>query len=291
MKKQEMETSRQRIETLFEAALELPDTVERAAFLERECAGNSTLRARVERLLTAHGQSKVFFDDCQPALSPAESADVVGAAIPVDEELGRHIGLYKLLQKIGEGGCGVIYMAEQEKPIRRHVALKIIKMGMDTKSVIARFEAERQALAMMDHPNIARVLDAGATEAGRPYFVMELVHGIRITEYCDERRLDTRQRLDLFIQVCHAIQHAHQKGIIHRDIKPSNILVTWNGTATARRGMQVRCSGRLTEGRPRPTILKPTTSASVRSVPAMLRFRWTAHSHPRPSPYPMRFIC
>ena len=221
-----METFRQRIETLFEAALELPDRVERAAFLERECAGNSTLRVRVERLLAAHGQSKAFFDDCRPALSLAESADAIGAAIGVDEELGQHIGPYKLLQRIGEGGCGVVYMAEQEKPVRRRVALKIIKLGMDTKSVIARFEAERQALAMMDHPNIARVFDAGATETGRPYFVMELVHGIRITEYCDERQLDTRQRLDLFIHVCHAIQHAHQKGIIHRDIKPSNILVT-----------------------------------------------------------------
>ncbi len=221
-----METARQRIESLFDAALELKEPAARAAFLERECAGNPPLRARLERLLSAHGQSKAFFDDCRPALSPVESGDAVGDAVRVDEELGRHIGPYKLLQKIGEGGCGMVYMAEQEKPVRRRVALKIIKLGMDTKSVIARFEAERQALAMMDHPNIAHVFDAGATETGRPYFVMELVHGIRITEYCDERRLDTRQRLDLFIQVCHAIQHAHQKGIIHRDIKPSNILVT-----------------------------------------------------------------
>ena len=194
--------------------------------MERECAEDAALRARVERLLSAHEPAKVFFDDCRPALSLAESGAVVGEAVSAEEELGRHIGPYKLLQKIGEGGCGVVYMAEQEKPVRRRVALKIIKLGMDTKSVIARFEAERQALAMMDHPNIARVLEAGATEAGRPYFVMELVHGIRITEYCDDRQLDTRQRLDLFIQVCHAIQHAHQKGIIHRDIKPSNILIT-----------------------------------------------------------------
>ncbi|MGD0413672.1 MAG: serine/threonine-protein kinase, partial [Verrucomicrobiota bacterium] len=139
---------------------------------------------------------------------------------------GSRIDRYKLLQKIGEGGCGVVYMAEQDKPVHRRVALKIIKLGMDTKNVIARFEAERQALAMMDHPNIARVLDAGATETGRPYFVMELVRGIKITDYCDQNHLDTRQRLDLFVQVCHAIQHAHQKGVIHRDIKPSNILVT-----------------------------------------------------------------
>src|SRR5688500_13941178 len=136
------------------------------------------------------------------------------------------IGPFKILQKLGEGGCGVVYMAEQEKPIRRRVAVKLIKLGMDTKQVIARFEAERQALALMDHPNIARVFDAGATDHGRPYFVMELVRGIRITEYCDQNNLPTEQRLNLFVQVCQAIQHAHQKGIIHRDIKPSNILVT-----------------------------------------------------------------
>jgi WD40 repeat protein/serine/threonine protein kinase len=142
------------------------------------------------------------------------------------EQPGDHIGRYKLLQKIGEGGCGVVYMAEQEEPVRRKVALKVIKLGMDTKSVIARFEAERQALALMDHPNIAKVLDAGATDTGRPYFVMELVRGVRITDYCDQHDLPTRERLNLVMQVCHAIQHAHQKGIIHRDIKPSNILVT-----------------------------------------------------------------
>ena len=139
---------------------------------------------------------------------------------------GERIGRYKLLQQIGEGGCGVVYMAEQEEPVRRRVALKIIKLGMDTRQVIARFEAERQALALMDHPNIAKVFDAGATETGRPYFVMELVRGIKITDYCDEKKLPTRQRLDLFILVCQAVQHAHQKGIIHRDLKPSNILVT-----------------------------------------------------------------
>src|SRR5262249_46519027 len=127
---------------------------------------------------------------------------------------------------VGEGGCGIVYLAEQEHPVRRHVALKIIKLGMDTKQVIARFEAERQALALMDHPNIAKVLDAGATETGRPYFVMELVRGSKITAYCDENNLSTQKRLDLFIKVCSALQHAHQKGIIHRDIKPSNILVT-----------------------------------------------------------------
>src|SRR5439155_17478995 len=144
------------------------------------------------------------------------------------EKPGDRIGHYKLLQQIGEGGCGVVYMAEQEEPVRRRVALKIIKPGMDTKSVIARFGAEQQALALMDHPNIAKVFDAGATESGRPFFVMELVQGLKITEYCDKNGLPTGQRLELFTQVCRAIQHAHQKGIIHRDIKPSNILVTLN---------------------------------------------------------------
>ena len=151
--------------------------------------------------------------------------------IPLSERLGDHIGPYKLLQQLGEGGSGVVYMAQQEEPVRRLVALKVIKLGMDTKSVIARFEAERRALAMMDHPHIAKVLDAGTTETGRPFFVMELVRGIRITDYCDQNHLATRQRLELFIQVCRAVQHAHQKGIIHRDLKPSNILVTVNDPA------------------------------------------------------------
>src|SRR6185503_4026309 len=141
---------------------------------------------------------------------------------PVTEGPGTRIGPYKILQLIGEGGFGSVFMAEQSKPVERRVALKIIKLGMDTKQVIARFEAERQALAMMDHPNIARVLDAGATETGRPYFVMELVRGVKITDYCDEHKVSTEERLKLFIQICQAIQHAHQKGIIHRDIKPSN---------------------------------------------------------------------
>jgi WD40 repeat protein/serine/threonine protein kinase len=147
-------------------------------------------------------------------------------APPITEKPGDKIGRYKLLEQIGEGGFGVVYMAEQKEPLKRRVALKIIKLGMDTRQVVARFEAERQALALMDHLNIAKVLDAGSTETGRPYFVMELVHGIRITDYCDQHHLSTRQRLELFMEVCHAIQHAHQKGIIHRDIKPSNILVT-----------------------------------------------------------------
>ena len=172
-----------------------------------------------------------FFKDAvrfelSPLDNPAEPEADLNPESSLTEGLGTRIGRYKLLQKIGEGGCGMVYMAEQEEPVRRRVALKIIKLGMDTKSVIARFEAERQALAMMDHQNIARVFDAGATETGRPYFVMELVRGVKITEYCDQNNLDTHQRLELFIQICQAIQHAHQKGIIHRDIKPSNVLVT-----------------------------------------------------------------
>jgi serine/threonine protein kinase/Flp pilus assembly protein TadD len=164
--------------------------------------------------------------------NPDENAAASGpegtVVMPAMEKAGDRIGRYKILQQIGEGGCGVVYMAEQEQPVRRRVALKIIKLGMDTKSVIARFEAERQALALMDHPNIAKVLDAGATDTGRPFFIMELVRGVRITDYCDEARLPAGERLKLFMQVCHAIQHAHQKGIIHRDLKPSNVLVTVN---------------------------------------------------------------
>ena len=154
-----------------------------------------------------------------------QPADELPLSIQI-ERTGAMIGRYKLLEKIGEGGFGVVFMAEQVEPVQRKVALKIIKAGMDTKEVIARFEAERQAIALMDHPNIARALDAGATEAGRPYFVMELVRGIPITDYCDQKQLATRERLQLFIKVCQAVQHAHQKGVIHRDLKPSNVLVT-----------------------------------------------------------------
>jgi serine/threonine protein kinase len=171
-------------------------------------------------LLKAHKEAGSFLD--VPDLDPNVTLD----ESPLVEKSGTVIGRYKLLEQVGEGGFGVVYMAEQTKPISRRVALKIIKLGMDTKSVIARFEAERQALAMMDHPNIAKVFDAGATDTGRPYFVMELVKGIPITEYCDKNNLDTRQRLGLFVDVCKAVQHAHQKGIIHRDIKPSNVLIT-----------------------------------------------------------------
>ncbi|MGA2866906.1 MAG: serine/threonine-protein kinase [Verrucomicrobiota bacterium] len=210
-------------ETVFGAALRLAPA-ERANYLDQACGGDAALRQRVEGLLNAYQQAENFLETpAAPTLPLARTAWV-----PLAEKAGDKIGRYKLLQQIGEGGCGVVYMAEQEEPVRRRVALKVIKLGMDTKQVIARFEAERQALAMMDHPNIAKVFDAGATETGRPYFVMELVRGVKITDYCDEKKLPIRQRLDLFIQVCQAIQHAHQKGVIHRDIKPSNILVTVN---------------------------------------------------------------
>src|ERR1043166_6271518 len=211
-------------ETIFEAARQFGDAEKRAAYLDLACGKDQALRQRIEELLRAGRRAKGFFQK-QGAMLPALSAQTVPEA-PISEGPGSIIGRYKLLQQIGEGGCGVVYMAEQEEPVRRRVALKVIKLGMDTKQVIARFEAERQALALMDHPNIAKVLDAGATEAGRPYFVMELVRGIKITQYCDENNLSTRERLDLFIKVAQAIQHAHQKGIIHRDLKPSNALVT-----------------------------------------------------------------
>src|SRR5436190_10703732 len=213
---------------VFGAARRLP-AGERAAYLDEACAGDAALRQRVEDLLRAGEEAAGFLEDAalgaqRPADASASPNPLPNAAAP-GEKAGDRIGRYKLLQEVGQGGCGVVYMAEQEEPVRRRVALKVIKLGMDTRQVIARFEAERQALALMDHANIAKVLDAGTAENGRPYFVMELVKGIPITRYCDENRLDTEQRLNLFIQVCQAIQHAHQKGIIHRDIKPSNILV------------------------------------------------------------------
>lgn len=214
-----MRTENKSEEQIFTAAIEIESRLERDAYIVKACGDDRKLLEAVQALLRQHDTNS-FLD--APILEP----DLIFNESPITEDAGTIIGRYKLLEKIGEGGMAVVYMAEQEKPIRRKVALKIIKLGMDTKSVIARFEAERQALAMMDHPNISKVLDAGATETGRPYFVMELVTGVSITEYCDKNKLDTHQRLELFIQVCNAVQHAHQKGIIHRDIKPSNILVT-----------------------------------------------------------------
>src|SRR3954452_3184773 len=207
-------------QTIFTEALEREDPAERAAFLEGACAGDPRLRQRIERLLGQHDHAGSFLE--QPVMSGDATAN---HQPPITEQPGTVIGQYKLLQQIGEGGMGIVFMAEQTEPIQRTVAIKIIKPGMDSRQVIARFEAERQALAMMDHPNIAKVLDAGATESGRPYFVMDLVDGVPITRYCDEQQLDPRQRLELFIAICNGLQHAHQKGIIHRDIKPSNLLV------------------------------------------------------------------
>lgn len=232
-----MNIDTRREEDLFDAARKIKDPALCRAFLTRACGADTALRARIEGLLAAESEAEQFFEEVSTvvnqtvthaeATSPTQDLGIASLpTAPGEEPIGTRIGRYKLLRKIGEGGCGVVYMAEQQEPVRRRVALKIIKLGMETKSVIARFEAERQALAMMDHPNIARVFDAGATDRGPPYFVMELVRGVKITEYCDQHRLSTGERLDLFIQVCHAIQHAHQKGIIHGDIKPSNILVS-----------------------------------------------------------------
>jgi serine/threonine protein kinase len=238
-----MSESREREEQIFAEALAVP-AGERPRFLDEACQGDPALRLRIEVLVRAHDSAGGFM--AAPADIPRAEAPPVTTEIP-----GNRIGRYKLLQKIGEGGCGTVWMAEQEEPVRRRVALKIIKLGMDTKAVIARFEAERQALALMDHPNIAMALDAGATETGRPYFVMELVRGISITRYCDENSLSTSQRLELFTQVCHAVQHAHQKGIIHRDLKPSNILVTLHDGVPVPKvidfGIAKATQGRLTD--------------------------------------------
>ncbi|HEX3449582.1 MAG TPA: serine/threonine-protein kinase, partial [Isosphaeraceae bacterium] len=255
-----MPVDSKRVQAVFLMAVEHEDDADRASVLDRECATDLELRQRVLALLRSHDEPDRFLD--QPivrstpplwanlsrfdgALASDSSADLTRGVPPAPpgespprpsaksaasnattESAGSCIGPYKLLQKIGAGGMGAVYMAEQEQPVRRWVALKIIKPGMDSEHVIARFEAERQALALMDHQNIARVFDAGTTDTGRPFFVMELVHGMSITEHCDQSQLTTRERLELFIPVCQAIQHAHQNGIIHRDIKPSNVLVT-----------------------------------------------------------------
>ncbi len=214
-----------RIETILDKALEMRSD-ERTAFLENACGGDHELRREVERLLSADAKGSEFL----PTERFAGRLATNRPGLPdLEAREGERIGPYRLLQRIGEGGMGVVYEAEQETPVRRRVALKIIKHGMDTKQVVARFEAERQALAMMDHPNVAKVFEAGATERGRPYFAMECVKGVSITEYCDRQRLSTRERLKLFMRVCEGVRHAHQKGIIHRDIKPSNILVQTEG--------------------------------------------------------------
>ena len=212
-------------EALFEAASCLTDEGQREAFLNEACTGNPEMRARIAALLSAH------FAHLETGDTQLDSSDTEGGRRGTEkavsgEKAGQRIGPYKLLEKLGEGGFGSVWAAEQAKPVKRRVALKIIKLGMDTKQVVARFEAERQALALMDHPNIAKVLDAGTTETGRPYFVMELVKGIPVTKYFEQEGTEVNVKLKLFIRVCQAIQHAHQKGIIHRDIKPSNVMVT-----------------------------------------------------------------
>ena len=236
-----------REEALFALALEKPAN-KRSAFLNAVCDGDAALRARLDALIAAHEQPDSALATEADNARPTMKLDLADAP---DEAVGQTLGRYKLMERLGEGGCGVVYVAEQSQPVRRRVALKVIKLGMDTKQVVARFEAERQALAMMDHPNIAKVLDAGTTDLGRPFFVMELVRGIRITDYCDQANLTTKERLDLFISVCHAIQHAHQKGIIHRDIKPSNILVTLHDGVPVPKvidfGIAKATEGRLTD--------------------------------------------
>ncbi|MEQ1824755.1 MAG: serine/threonine-protein kinase, partial [Pirellula sp.] len=211
---------------IFLAALDLPIS-ERQQYLEHACDGDEALRKRIEVLLkSAEAPDKLLDQErIEVAMSAGNDSATLTEQFAETERVGSLIGPYKLLQQIGEGGMGSVFMAQQTKPVDRRVALKIIKPGMDSRQIVARFEAERQALAMMDHPNIAKVLDAGTTQSARPYFVMELVNGIPITQYCDEQHLSTRERLELFVPVCQAVQHAHQKGIIHRDLKPSNILV------------------------------------------------------------------
>lgn len=207
---------------IFSTAFDVPEA-ERDVFLQQTCAGDESLYQKVKALLKAH--RKNHFIDRPPSHLQLKT----GSDSQIGEKAGDHVGRYKLLQEIGEGGWGIVFLAEQTEPVRRRVAIKIVKPGMDTRTVVARFEAERQALALMEHPNIAHVLDAGATSNGRPYFVMEWVRGVKITDYCEQNGLSTAERLEIFALVCDAVQHAHQKGIIHRDLKPSNILVTTGG--------------------------------------------------------------
>jgi serine/threonine protein kinase/Flp pilus assembly protein TadD len=242
---QQMNPDHQRIDSIFLSAADKATADERAAYLDVACASDPELRARVERLLDAQSKVSRFLEAPAPAWIGTVDEP------PVTERPGTVIGPYKLLEQIGEGGMGLVYVAEQHRPIQRRVALKIIKPGMDSRQVIARFEAERQALAMMDHPHIAKVHDGGATPEGRPYFVMELVKGTPLTDYCDQHRLTTRQRLALFLDVCRAVQHAHQKGIIHRDLKPSNVLVSHHDVTPVVKvidfGIAKATSGQLTD--------------------------------------------
>ncbi len=223
-----MDARRELEDTLYYAALQLKGPARRL-FLDQACVDNPGLRAALDEMLATQDEAERLLERGRGALalSPGERDELVqGLSTAIETPAGESIGRYRVVARLGEGGFGTVYFAEQSEPVRREVALKVIKPGMDTRRVIARFAAEQQALALMEHPNIARVLDAGVTPAGRPFFVMELVRGERITDYCDRHRLDLRRRLDLFLQVCGAVRHAHQKGIIHRDIKPSNVLVT-----------------------------------------------------------------
>ena len=215
-----MSTHRRNLEEIFHEASEITNAEARAEYVVRACSGDQELRCEVEFLLKSDDKAGQFMET--PAIDPG----ILGRETPPVEAPGSVIGHFKLLEKIGEGGMAVVYMAEQQYPLHRKVALKLIKLGMDSKQITARFEAERQALAMMDHPYIARIFDAGTTGSGRPYFVMELVKGLSITEFCNKKRLSMQDRLALFVRVCQAVHHAHQKGVIHRDIKPSNIMVT-----------------------------------------------------------------
>ena len=207
------------IESILAAAVEIRTEPERRQYVERACGGDGELRRRVEQLVEDHFRAGSFLES--PAVSVADTV-----VVPSAEGPDTALGPYQVLQPIGEGGMGTVYLAQQTQPVQRKVALKVLKPGMDSRPVVARFEAERQALALMDHPNIARVLDGGRTTSGRPYFVMDLVKGLPLTEYCDQAQLTPRERLELFVPFCQAVQHAHQKGIIHRDLKPSNVLVT-----------------------------------------------------------------
>jgi eukaryotic-like serine/threonine-protein kinase len=249
-----MNASFKQVKDIFLAALEKDSASDLEAYLSEVCAGDLALRGQVDALLRRHEQAGSFLQFPSPAPHPSSpvereesgprplgsghSGGARGTStidVPITERPGTIIGTYKLMELIGEGGMGLVFVAEQQQPIRRRVALKVIKPGMDTRAVIARFEAERQALALMDHPNIAQVHDGGVTPTGRPYFVMELVKGTPITQYCDDNRLTTRERLELFLNVCGAVQHAHHKGIIHRDIKPSNVMVvSHDGTPVAK---------------------------------------------------------
>jgi eukaryotic-like serine/threonine-protein kinase len=274
-----------RVQAIFLAAVEQAD---RTSILDRECGDDLELRQRVEALLKANDEPASYLDQTPVALAnPTGTIDFA----PITEKPGSMIGPYKLKEQIGEGGFGLVFVAEQQEPVKRKVAIKLIKPGMDTREVMARFTAERQALALMDHPNIARVLDAGATDSGRPYFVMELVRGISITDYCDQNKLAPRERLNLFVTVCQAVQHAHQKGIIHRDIKPSNVLVTShdgkpaakvidfgvakaiNQQLTDRSGSQPLAGGRPACARPRqgPTNQHGESMPKREPAPSFLR--------------------